>query len=354
MFMHWQLCRGVAVSKHKSIPMDEILKIDYFKGWYPQWVQNNRRNWQTVYGDFRRGNACVACIPKVTDTPAIIVGSGPSLDVALPILKDWKHAIFSGPTNALAIEAHGAHPTYIHAYDSHKQNAKRLNYKWDYSKTELIIHPSSHPDNLNAWRGRRWYFLRHFPGHDFFEYLQPMGWGYIYKERGIDIIFPFRGCVVNNEVAIAAYLGYNPLFVVGVDFGWKDPEKTRHTTHVQNKRGGLEPLHIPTEEELGKVQINISPNGTHYVGKDNNFHRHFLDLIGPLPVDVFDCSDGMISELKKADIKEVIAKQGEGFRYSPQEKGEMRKKIIDILRRKDEKTISIDADNTGDSDSGRG
>ena len=317
-----------------ALSLEEIFKIDYFKGWYPQWIHNGYRNFPIIRGDFKKGNASVSRMPDGKGKPAIIVGSGPSLDDAIPYLKDWEHPIFCGPTNALALEANGIHPTYLHAYDSHRSNADRLKYKWDYSKTELVTHPSTHTSILQAWKGRRWYFLRSFKDHEYFEMVLPIAWSHICDERGIDVIFPFRGCVVNNEVAIACYLHYSPLFMVGVDFGWRDPAKTRHVTYVQDGKG-LIPAPMTHEDELSKsVEINVSPGGVHFVGKDDNFKRHFLDTIGPLSTDIFDCSDGMVSELIKADIKEVVKKQGEGYRYSPQEKGEMRKRIIAFLRSK--------------------
>jgi len=313
--------------------LQEILKNHYYQGWYPKWIRNNHWNWQTIYGDFRRGLASVKEIQRVENTPAIIVGSGPSLDDAIPYLGDWEHAIFCGPTNALALEARGIHPNYLHAYDSHHTNAERLKYTWDYSITSLITHPSADPKILKAWKGRRYYFLRMFPEHEYFEYILPMAWSHIYKDRGIDVIFPFRGCVVNNEIAIAGYLGYNPLFLVGADFGWKDPAKTRHTTYTQDGRGGLKVAPMTHEDDMG-AEINISPNGTHYVGKDDNFKRHLLDMLGPIPTDVFDCSDGMVTELKKADIREVIERQGKDYHYSLEEKGQMRREILDFLRSK--------------------
>lgn len=311
-------------------PFQDILKSPYFAKWYPLWVRNGQVNYQTIYGDFRRGNACVSAIPRGDGKPAIVIGSGASLDEAAPYLKDWKYPIFCGPTNALAIEANGAHPTYLHAYDSHESNARRLAYKWDYSITQLVIHPSSSPRILNTWKGRRWYFLRMFDGHEYFEFIQPMMWYKLYEDRGISVIFPFRGCVVNNEMAIAAYLGFSPIFAVGCDFGWKDPKRTRCINYSPDARGKLQPIYPTPEDELGG-DINTDPYGVRYYGKDDNFKKHFLDLIGPLSTDVFDCSDGMVRELKKANIKEVIEKQGEGYFYTPEEKKVMQKTIIEYL-----------------------
>ena len=42
----------------------------------------------------------------------------------------------------------------------------------------------------------------------------------------------------------------------------------------------------------------------------------------------------MGEELKKADIREVVKNQGQGFMYTKAEKMHMREKIIETIRRK--------------------
>jgi hypothetical protein len=59
--------------------------------------------------------------------PALIIGSGPSLDTALPLLKDWKGATFCSTSHASSLIYYGHEPSHMIAYDI---NTRPFEQEW--------------------------------------------------------------------------------------------------------------------------------------------------------------------------------------------------------------------------------
>ena len=79
--------------------------------------------------------------PKVDKVPAIIFGSGASLDKALPYLKDWKGGTFCTTSHAESLIRFGVEPTYIIDLDPMCPWSDISDIDWSKTKTKLIMHP---------------------------------------------------------------------------------------------------------------------------------------------------------------------------------------------------------------------
>jgi len=286
-------------------PHQVFMKDPYFKRWYPTWIHNGMENYQTIKKDFSKKNCCITSHPRPMNRPAIIIGSGPSLDEAAPLLKDWKHPIFS-PTSALfSILRWGRKPDYACAFDSLwslYEDFKFKKYSWE--GTTLITHPNAEPKLLEAWKWNKYYFRRMFQGHEFFELTFPMMFPWI------KIGFRFTGCVVNNAVSIASFLGFSPIFLVGVDFGWKDKKNTKSTTWEETKDGWVMQPNIPMSDTRKCIEYR---NGTFTHPEYISFKRGLLGIINSeMETDFVNCSNGLVDELAEANIEEVIKNQGYG------------------------------------------
>ena len=293
----------------------DIMKDPYMKRWLPVWQHNVIENSPQIKEDFQVDENWIShndvCISSQHDAnknkPAIIIGSGPSLDKALPLLKNWKGAIFAATSNALSLVKHEREPDYINAFDSHWGLFSHVEgYEW--KNTILLTHPYAEPKTIKWWKWKKLYYRRYYVGLEFSEVILPLLYPWI--KIGIRV----TGCVVNSNYSIASFMGFNPVFLVGVDFGWKDDDY-HHALYyrlVDKKWEEKPPKNISewTEEERKKI-IQYGDVKTKAV--DIGFKNDLLRLWANNPANIIDCSDGIINEISKANIEEVIEKQGIGF-----------------------------------------
>jgi hypothetical protein len=240
--------------------------------------------------------------------PAIVLGSGVSLERALPHLRDWKGALFAGVTHAYAVVAHSRKIDYLCIVDG----SKMMPYytKWDYwdSETELITHVHIHPWVLSQWKHRAYLYRQVFNGEEHFEKHLPM----MYP---LHIGIQFRGCVSNTMVQIANFMQYRPIYLVGVDFAWRDPNKTRvdkwqpptpDDPTIKRESATDEAYGI----KHGKELVVDEKTGFRWFSSENAFPLHLKKLIEVENIKrVYDCSDGRIDFLPKKDIIQVIKEQ---------------------------------------------
>ena len=152
-------------------------------------------------------------------------------------------------------------------------------------------------------------------GFDFFENILPSVYGFI----GASILN--AGCVVNNAIEVANFMGYGPLFLCGVDYGFKNwilrypgvfKKKGRWTkdkvVHIQHEEDGK----IVDGTPMGR-EIIISNNGIPTTEEQSEYKVALMSVYKLDRPQLFDCSDGIITELPKLDITEVVEKNGKGF-----------------------------------------
>ena len=287
--------------------------------WFPWWVNNAFMNYQGILQDFQKENCSInAEVKQDYKMPAIVLGSGPSLDKIAPLLGDWKGGLFCAGSNANIPLRWGKKPDYIGVFDGGDVVKTQLDgYDWD--DVTLITHPSASPVVINWWReqGRklRYYVMMH-KEHNWFEKVMPLVFGdfpraqmFGYKNNpSIMIAILNAGCIVNNLVQVARWLQYDPIFLCGVDFSYEE-KKQRCTTWKHNGQGKWKSVDPP--KELPKRTIHKSENGKLTTEEQIEYKQALLAVWKIDKPQLFDCSDGIITEIPKADFEEVVKTNGQ-------------------------------------------
>lgn len=164
----------------------------------------------------------------------IVMGTGPSLDENLKALANSAligfgnkgYVTFCGPSSYCNALYHGITPDFMVAYDASECTADHFR-KSPKTNTRLITHPCIHPKVISTWKGGDifWFLSRQSDYHDFlvhmFPYLQPVA---------------STGCVVSEQILIAALMGCSEIVLIGCDFAFTG-DKLRAEKHVYNNYG---------------------------------------------------------------------------------------------------------------------
>ena len=362
--------------------------------WMPRWVINTFLNHPRIYDEFQRRDMSVDSLPRARrGEPAVIIGSGPSLDKTAPLLRNWHGKVFSTLSNAIVAARWGHKPDYICNFDAGANFFEIRNYDWTGSM--LVTHPAVDPKVLDAWDGRGWkwnkrYYLMMHLGQQWFDTVGPIVFGgtpYYPGEAPVDIRIAFAnaGCTVNNEIQLANWLGYSPLFLIGVDFGFPGNQMRctgwRWHDHNREWMEALEPLRITREkrwQEYRKASWRMPGEKLHRLATAKKVEQEWRekpahpqtaghwekieppamsDLRRPLhranngvlttevqieykiamltvygldKPQLIDCSDGIVTELPKADFEEVVRRNGRGFEKLFRTRDEI-KRVVDAV-----------------------
>jgi hypothetical protein len=144
--------------------------------------------------------------------PAIVVGAGPSLDDALPALRDAQHSalIIAVDTALRPLLAAGISPHLVVAVDPGEANARHL---WDLppcAGTYLVAEASLDPRGLEHFRGRT--FLFSVSDHEPWPWLKAHGHG-----RGR---LRAWGSVLTVAFDLALRMGCDPIVFIGADLAY--------------------------------------------------------------------------------------------------------------------------------------
>lgn len=296
--------RKIAGSSGKTNP--EIIR-----GFLPIEVRNSYWNHAAIVSMLHSGQALdLSEAPKVKGKPILVLSSGPSLDEALPLLKNWDGDILCTQSHAVTCVGWEKTPTYILAYDAkvcwdnlspHPEGA--------FDEPALITHPGIGADVLPRWPSHVYLFQSTSPHIEYFDKEQ--SWGYSWPQNDNKMIGtrirPF-GSSVSAMVSIATMLGYRPIFLVGMDFGYPGGKK-RFTKRVYEKGEWLDVSYGLAD---GDGEIEGCPT-------DRVQAIYKRALIAAWRIDkspLINCSlRGTLGELMPlASVSEVIEKQGKGFK----------------------------------------
>ena len=265
------------------------------EGWMPFWAKNSRRLARYIEEAYMVEEAPEAAyhIQKNSGDEAFIIGSGPSLDKALPHLKTWKGDIWCSSSQLAVLEAYDITPTYCVVIDADPTQTFLVSE----AKTKditLITHPCMELDVLEAWDGPVVWFLMRDPGDPFFSEILPL----MYDGLGPDGKDKIRsyvmnsGCVVNTIVGLSLHAQYKHIFLAGVDLGF--PNGQYRFTNYKRLNGGYTPIPDPGIPETRKSYITDGI-WTDTVGV---FYKYsFFVLYGVDNPNCISCSDGLLREL---------------------------------------------------------
>jgi len=273
--------------------------------------------------------------------PAIIIGAGTSVDKLWPIISDWKGAIFAPESLAQTCVYHGHKPDYLMVFDAHEKVWQNWLKDFDWSGTTLITHPAASIEMIDKWTEDKIYYLMlhisrlheelkgknllekeihakdQLIGFDFFENVQPVAYNFI-RAKILN-----AGCVVNNSIQVAHFMGYGPIFLAGVDFGFKDWNNRTDKWMLENDKWVCTEGGVIGHEEDGKMvgtdigrEIIMSLNDIPTTEEQIEYKTALMSVYKLDRPQLIDCSDGIITELPKEDITEVVKKNGKGFERS--------------------------------------
>jgi len=218
--------RSDEVSRHSSGMFNENTAGRH----YANEVQFSFHNHREIVNAFEEGRAVdLADLPKQKEKSVMIIGSGPTLDKALPFLKDWKGEIICSASQAATLIAWGRDPEHIVALDPDSSLAELRVDTWEGRNSILHLHPGVMPDLVRGWKGKLAFFRKLQPQNTFYGIEQqtgysPLGpfregryWGNESKPY-IRSQVPMLACVLAAQICIAKQLGYRQQILVGTDF----------------------------------------------------------------------------------------------------------------------------------------
>ena len=272
------------------------------RGLMANWVYNAAENRHLIADEFRSGKDLdLRGLGTLSSPqPAIVVGSGPSLDQIAPMLPMWKGAIFCSPSHVHILDAVHRHPEYLVAIDSSSDVAQKMSGV-EYYKTLLITHPSIDPQVLTAWGNRqKRYFLMKENG----EWSDTLPIAYPWIESRI----PNFGCVANTCIFIAHSLGYSPIFLAGVEFAFNDGVESfsRPNRIGSNWYKPEEPKKVDASKPWFTTENGVITSNTNIFYKSvfmANWKMFGMKLVTMAP--------GILKEVPYADPETVIKAQGQ-------------------------------------------
>ncbi len=190
----------------------------------PNYAWNASENWATIASRAETSAICVTDLPKGSG-PALVLGSGPSLDQIAPILSSFRGAVFASPSQLDILERWAAAPTHIVAGDSADKVAEQLSGRHWYDSV-LLTHPAVSPKVLDTWKG----VLAMFRVNTHSEWGAMQAFVYPWIKAELDT----GGCTPTIAMGLASFLGYSPIIFAGLDLGFPN---RRYRAQGWTKRG---------------------------------------------------------------------------------------------------------------------
>lgn len=298
--------------------------------WLPIWFANMRRNGPTIENDFlawgdrnayravppwfkREGNGC-----------ALILGSGPSLNSIKSLgslLSNWKGLVVAGASNATVPAALGRYPDVILAVDSSPETWMQL--RWgDFGEHDvnLITNPYIDPKVLTLFPPKNRFYYKSFIPYQ----KHPLNWYLTMFFQNLIQNFQLQaGCTANAEILWTAYPEdeqgkplIKKLFLLGTDFGYPENEEGVRQGRAAPYRlvqtpDGIRWIQQVVPPPRTRSNFKTAPNGVFTDEAMLGYKQSCLTCVRMIDMQVYDCSSGIITELPKHKIEEVLSSQGE-------------------------------------------
>jgi hypothetical protein len=300
--------------------------------WTPIWCRNAARSYVEVERRFELQDCDMRNLPRLNGEPVLVLGSGPSLDDVLPVLKEWKGKLVCSTSHLPLLKHMGIEPSYVFLIDADPAMEFLVKEFVKDNKTSIMItHPQVPREIIAAWPENRVYFFRMYdPGDKFSTDYLPLIFGWLNQTTNSHIgsYVLNSGNVINAIIPSMQALGAGAIFVCGMDLGYPYlPDKPgvprqrssyfgKSTTDYHD--GEEDTLHeapeMPSQEQR-PIKYEGGNNGV-LADELCFFYKYsFLILYGLAGVPVISCSRGIVSEVPYADPREVVAAQGKGFEH---------------------------------------
>ncbi|MDD5391088.1 MAG: DUF115 domain-containing protein [Gallionellaceae bacterium] len=149
--------------------------------------------------------------------PALIIGSGPTLDDAHDLVRGWNGGLFCSSSQAVTMLALGKRDFQCVVVDVKTLSNEFMPLDaFDGKGVTMITHPGMEPEVIQCWRWGKLYFR--IIVHNMQHYIEALPIAYPMIRTTLYVY----GCVAASQIMIAKLMGYNPLFLIGCDFGYPD------------------------------------------------------------------------------------------------------------------------------------
>jgi hypothetical protein len=252
--------------------------------------------------------------------PCIIIGSGPSLDDAIPYLKEWKGGIICTTSHALTLMYYGIEPTYIMALDAFSLWDEIKGVDWNKTKTKLITHPGVWPELIEKWPNEILLYIENNGKTDSF-YSTTQKIMYSHREGGTlrEPVFHYYirtevtlfACSPPIQLFIMDILGYGTVYNCGLDWGY-DPKKNkkRFTSYDFDSNGIWQEHKKPF---VMHDRIIVANNGMMTEEVHVYYKKNYLSAWKLCGKTMYSTDHGILVEVPFIDIKDVVACQGYGM-----------------------------------------
>ena len=293
------------ISEAKVNSRYPYLKNEAISSWYPRWCWHMATNYAPIMELFKEKDRSLSALPRPQNKPVILTGSGPSLDDSAVHMKRWVHSIMTGATCASIFPKIEVQPDFISAFDSHETIVEYIkDFTWE--NTALITHPMSSPKLFKFWEWDVYLFRRIMNDIELYELTLPL----VYPNIPVGIVMTSN--VVNNLITISGFLGFNSIFLFGVDLSYTK-EKGRCDYYDKD----LKPLPLTMDDFDDKKRswMHYYEDTDIITTQDFLFQKKQLyDLWKSINIPMFNCSkNSILTEMPYVDPQEVVEKQGRGF-----------------------------------------
>ena len=273
----------------------------------------------------------LAKLPKHKRTSVLIIGSGPTLDEALPLLKDWKGHIICSTSQASTLLAWGREPEHIVALDPDSNPGELTADTWEGRKSILHLHPGVMPDLVQWWKGPMALFRKLQPQQSFYAGEQAMGYSPLGPLRDgryqgneaplcITAQVPSLACAIPSQICIAKHLGYSQYVLVGADFAftnnqqrftprtWKDGQWIEHKALTAED-------HYETNYLVDDQMVETELDGLRSTGMQIFYSHQTVIACRLVERSIINASHkGLLRMLPYAPIEEVIQRGNKGVK----------------------------------------
>ena len=288
---------GSHVYLHYRTPVTELVRRQFeelagtkmiLKGYYRDEVRMVQNTIDNVQGaDF---SLIAGGLRPPRSEPAIIVGSGPSIDTAVGAIERWSgHAvIFSAGSSLQVLLEHGIVPDFHVENENSQISVERLQFIVDrfadrfprgrFDGIRLVASTTVQPAVLGLFPERSLFFRNGLSAADMF------GRG----SRPLDGTGPFSA---NAALTLAAVLGFRDVYLFGCDCGAKTAadHHSRHTVYyTRGETMARAPVDLPLAAAGnfgGQVLVN-----SYFVDSRQMFEA----VIAAVDLEVHNCSDGAL------------------------------------------------------------
>jgi len=178
------------------------------QGWLHRWVSNTATNYGSKLLGEEENFANLFMAHK--NKPALITGSGPSLEDTIPHIKNFDGLVISTNSSMSLLMKNGIKPDYVHIFDGQYKPERIGNLPID--DVTLICATFVLPEMVKFWKtkGKVYGFSAFDPEEVWFKKYM---W-YLYRDY---VGIPTSGSVGPNAIRLAAYMGCNPIILTGLD-----------------------------------------------------------------------------------------------------------------------------------------